>query len=168
MKRFGFLSLLVCAGCLSRETLVNRAIVDAPPLVNDSCPPGPARFRLSESPADIKAEETYTSGLSHSEIHKVVRSNLKDIQACYQANGFGLSGYLKPRFYISVQGCVFESSIAESTIPSPELAACVKKRILSWKFPKPKSDRKIEIEYPILFKGNGENTVELPNDASEK
>lgn len=168
MKRLGIVWLLALAGCLSPEAAVNRSIVNMPPLENPTCAPGPSRLRLSENPNEKKSDGLNQSGLTHSEIHTVVRANIKEIQDCYNANALGLSGYLKTRLHISPSGCVYESSIAESTIPSSELASCVKKRVLSWKFPKPKGDRQVEIEYPLSFKGNGENTIELPSDPAER
>jgi hypothetical protein len=54
------------------------------------------------------------------------------------------------KWILTTQGEIVDLNLVSSTIRSPQMAKCVKQKILGWRFPKPKKGS-IEITYPFFF-----------------
>jgi TonB family protein len=106
----------------------------------------------------VRAEEPIvgTGTLDKSVIANVIRSHLKEVQACYEQtlkSEPNLKGKVLVAFEISPTGTVTTASIqaADGTITNAAMNKCVVGAVQSWQFPKPKGDGNVKVTYPFIF-----------------
>ena len=101
------------------------------------------------------AEATLTGALDKELIRRVVRENQRQIRHCYERllqRNPGLAGRVTVRWRIDADGSVGESEVAESTVNTPALGACLADAVRGWKFPRPKGGGVVRVSYPFVFR----------------
>jgi TonB family protein len=87
------------------------------------------------TPIDREGEVTSLAGRDPDQVSKVVNGHNDAIEYCYQKElkrNPTLKGKLVVRFTINPQGKVSSATIVSSTLNSPELEACILRRIQRW------------------------------------
>ena len=103
--------------------------------------------------------EALSCGLDRELVRQVIHAHRSQIRFCYEdqlTRNPGLAGKVAVRFVIGAAGTVGSSEVAQSTVHSPGLEACVAGRVRSWTFPRPKTGGVVVVTYPFLFKPSGE------------
>lgn len=98
--------------------------------------------------------EEFSAGIDREAIRRVILSNTRQIQACYE-KGLNkqpnLYGKVLIEWIITTNGRVASARVASSTLNSPEVESCVVSRLRTWKFPEPPPDQEAQVTYPFLF-----------------
>ncbi|MBU1536773.1 protein kinase [Myxococcota bacterium] len=88
----------------------------------------------------------------------VIRSTLKrcrgSIRRCYLAileKQSKIQGVVQVKLHADKEGIMQKVTILRDTIHSPELIACMKRKMMKWTFPTGGSDTALEISYPYHF-----------------
>ncbi len=96
-------------------------------------------------------------GLEKSEVNAVVKQNIAQIRYCYNRGlrmNPALLGKIVSSFVIGAEGKVTTSRIRSSTLGTPQVENCIRKKIASWKFPRPRGGGNVKVSYPFLLKPN--------------
>jgi hypothetical protein len=94
--------------------------------------------------------------LDTSVIVKEIRSRLGAVKACYEAGlkrNPNIGGRIELRFEVSAIGKVTSAQIENDTMHDDEVAACIKSRVSSWRFPAP-SGGSAQFSYPFIFQSS--------------
>jgi hypothetical protein len=94
-------------------------------------------------------------GLERSEVDAVVKENLSQIRFCYNRglrSNPSLQGKVVSNFTIGGDGKVLQSRIKNSTLSELIVEDCIKQRVASWNFPKPRGGGQVVVSYPFLLK----------------
>lgn len=97
-------------------------------------------------------------GLTKEEVYAVIYKHMSEVRYCYEAAMLGsqkLEGKLNIDFRINASGVVDRASGAKSSTSSRKLDDCVVRRLMTWKFPKPKGGVNVNVSYPFIFKTLG-------------
>ena len=97
--------------------------------------------------------------LDRSDIDAYVRRNLAKVLWCYQKGlekNPELVGRVVFNFVISANGDVISSKVLKTTLGNAEIENCVAEQIQKIKFPKPKGDGIVFVNYPFTFKNKEE------------
>lgn len=96
-----------------------------------------------------------SKGLEAEEILKVIRENLGQIKCCYESFlqiNPDSSGRIKVLFIVNLDGSVKNVSTKENTVSQSKIMEnCISKRMLEWKFPKPRGNIPVTVTYPFEF-----------------
>lgn len=93
-------------------------------------------------------------GLDPDIINAVIRRYLPQIQHCYEqqlALNSKLKGKVRVSFVISGDGSVKKAQVVESSLRNLPTENCIAKKILGWKFPKPRGGGTVGVKYPFLL-----------------
>lgn len=95
-------------------------------------------------------------GLTRDEVGRVIHQHMKEVRYCYESSmvrapASEVKGQVSLAFTINSGGSVSKSSVAQSSVPDPALGDCIRKRLGTWKFPKPKGGVTVNITYPFIF-----------------
>ena len=108
-----------------------------------------------------------SSALTHGEVTAVFQKHVSEVRMCYESamiNQPDLHGTITLAFSILSNGSVKAATIKDSDLggrsPASQkdtvLGDCLKKRVSSWVFPKPRDGREVQITaYPLVFKSLG-------------
>lgn len=102
------------------------------------------------TPVDVDGQ------LDPSIIAREIRGRLGAIKACYEAGlkrNPNIGGKLQLRFEISTVGKVTSADIETDTMHDPDVAACIKNRVRTWRFPAP-SGGPVQFSYPFIFQSS--------------
>lgn len=91
-------------------------------------------------------------------IRRVVREHSPQVRYCYEKElnvSPGLSGKIAVRWMIGPDGKVTSASITDSSMNSAAVEACLKNRVMTWRFPSPRGGGSVVVNYPFLFKKAG-------------
>ncbi|MES2744827.1 MAG: AgmX/PglI C-terminal domain-containing protein [Bdellovibrionota bacterium] len=95
-----------------------------------------------------------SEGLDSLEIQRVVRTNLNQVQHCYnqlQAVNSKAKGKIKVNFTIAPTGLVSKVGIAEDTIGDAKFGECLIGKIMRWRFPAPRGGKEFSTTYPFTL-----------------
>ncbi|MGE0171593.1 MAG: AgmX/PglI C-terminal domain-containing protein [Oligoflexales bacterium] len=87
-------------------------------------------------------------------IEGVVDTNQYQLQLCFELalkRNKTTSGRMEWQWILNSKGEISAIELVSSSIKDPQMTQCVKQKILSWKFPKPRRGS-IEIVHPFVFK----------------
>jgi TonB family protein len=95
-------------------------------------------------------------GLTRDEVGRVIHAHMKEVRYCYESSmvrapASKVEGSVALAFTIVATGKVTKSSVAQSSVPDSALGECIRKRLDSWQFPKPKGGVNVNITYPFIF-----------------
>lgn len=100
---------------------------------------------------------TVSGSLDKEVIRRVIQRHISEVKRCYETElekKKDLAGRVMVRFTIGTDGKVTESSIAESTLHSPEAERCITDAVKGWEFPAPRGG-KVAITYPFVLAASG-------------
>lgn len=98
-----------------------------------------------------KADE----GLTKEEVGAVIHGHMGEVRYCHEAamlQNPKIEGRLVIQFKIDPRGRVEMASTEYSTLPKGSLEECVRTRLVSWMFPKPRGGVHVTVSYPFNFK----------------
>jgi hypothetical protein len=87
-------------------------------------------------------------------IEKVIAKNRFELQLCFEnalRRNKEMAGNMEWQWRIDSRGIIDDLSLVKSTISDQTMINCVRSRIQSWKFPRPRHGA-VEISYPFEFK----------------
>ena len=87
-------------------------------------------------------------------IKEVIHEHHKEVRACYEVELVrqpDLAGRVLSQFTISGAGDVVAVVLRDSTLGNPTVEECVRRRLLSWKFPKPVGGGNVDVVYAFNF-----------------
>ena len=87
-------------------------------------------------------------------IKEVIREHHKEVRACYEVELVrqpDLAGRVLSQFTISTTGNVTDVVLRESTVGNPAIEDCLRKHLLTWKFPKPHGGGTVDVIYAFDF-----------------
>lgn len=120
-------------------------------------PKGPAAFiKVPAKPASLESQ----GGLDKDDIMRVIRGNGQLIKYCYEARVLergAFAGKVALDFRIGPDGKVLRATVAENTTEDEQLGTCVVARVLAWEFPKPIGGGNVDVTFPWIFMGAGQN-----------
>lgn len=97
-------------------------------------------------------------GLTKDEVGEVIHKHLSEVRYCYESAMIhtpDIEGKLMTNFAIGGNGIVKTADVKSSTLPDPRLDDCIIRRLLTWKFPKPRGGVDVAVTYPFIFKTLG-------------
>ena len=97
-------------------------------------------------------------GLTKDEVGEVIHKHLSEVRYCYESamiRSPDIEGKLMTDFTINGQGIVKSADVKSSTLPDPRLDDCIIRRLVTWKFPKPRGGVDVAVAYPFIFKSLG-------------
>lgn len=116
--------------------------------------PQPEPVQRPESASDDPPKAKVKGALDANEVRQVVRSNIPDVQACYEEtlrSRPGVEGRVTVQFAIGADGRVLVAVVAESSVGDATLEACVVEAVKGWVFPEPHGGGKVVVTYPFVF-----------------
>ncbi len=111
-------------------------------------------LRRTKRPIVIGGVAQVSGGLDRKTVQKVTRRNLGGIKWCYQDSlqrDPSLKGRLKLRFKILPNGRTASIQVTGMERDGA-LTECVKRKMLRWRFPVPKSGNAVKVTYPLVLK----------------
>lgn len=97
-------------------------------------------------------------GLTRDEVGEVIHRHLSEVRYCYESAMIrmpDLEGKLVTAFTINGGGIVRDADVKSSTLPDPRLDDCILRRLVTWRFPKPRGGVDVAVSYPFIFKTLG-------------
>lgn len=97
-------------------------------------------------------------GLERGEILRVVRRHQSEMKYCYESQLHqepDLAGKVAVLFVIGPSGEVVEAAVAESSLSSGPVEACMLDRIRRWRFPEPQGGGTVTVTFPWVFRPAG-------------
>lgn len=87
-------------------------------------------------------------------IKEVIHEHHREVRACYEVELVKqpeLAGRVLSQFTISGTGDVVAVVLRDSTLGNSAIEECVRRRLLSWKFPKPIGGGNVDVIYAFNF-----------------
>ena len=107
----------------------------------------------------IPGKTTVVGGLDKDVIMKVIKRHQNEIKFCYEQElqkNPALAGKVAVAWTIDPSGGVSEANISESSIGNANVESCIEQRIRRWKFPEPQGGGVVNVTFPWIFKGAGD------------
>lgn len=104
------------------------------------------------------SNSSVAEGLTKDEVGRVIHSHMAEIRYCYESSMIrnpDLEGKLEVDFTINSGGTVKSADVKSSTLNDPSLEDCVIRKLVRWRFPKPKGGVEVAVSYPFIFKSLG-------------
>jgi len=97
----------------------------------------------------VQAERVTSSvpGLDKTQIDRVVKRRSFEVKPCLD----GFQGKVFLTFRILGSGAVDGVKIDAGRDPSSDVADCVEKKVVRWKFPKPRDGQPVPVQFPLVF-----------------
>ena len=103
----------------------------------------------------LSDDASVEGGLDRDQIQAVVDRNQMQAVFCYE-KGIqttpGLSGRVFIKFTVSPSGSVSSASVASSSMNSHAVESCIVNKLRAWRFPRPKGNVAVRVNYPFNFK----------------
>jgi len=87
-------------------------------------------------------------------IKEVILEHHREVRACYEVELVKqpeLSGRVLSQFTISGTGSVIAVVLRDSTVGNPSIEDCLRRHLLTWKFPKPVGGGNVDVVYAFNF-----------------
>jgi hypothetical protein len=108
----------------------------------------------SAPPAPGTSGRPVRGSLDRKVIKDVIHEHHREVRACYEVELVkqpDLAGRVLSQFTISPTGDVVAVVLRDSTLGNPTIEECVRRRLLTWTFPKPIGGGKVDVVYPFNF-----------------
>ena len=96
----------------------------------------------------------FVGSLTKAQIKRVVRMYWFQIKYCYEkqlVRNRRLSGKIKLKWLIDARGMVQTATVIQTTMNNENVENCLVRRVLRWKFPRPKGNGIVSVTYPFIF-----------------
>ena len=87
-------------------------------------------------------------------IKEVIQEHHREVRACYEVELVkqpDLAGRVLSQFTISGTGSVVAVVLRDSTVGNPAIEDCLRRHLLTWKFPKPRGGGNVDVVYAFNF-----------------
>jgi hypothetical protein len=108
----------------------------------------------SPSPTRGTSGPPVRGSLDRKVIKDVIREHNREVRACYEVELVkkpDLAGRVLSQFTISATGNVVAVVLRDSTLANPAIEECVRRRLLTWKFPEPHGGGNVDVVYAFNF-----------------
>lgn len=108
----------------------------------------------------LSDEAIIEGGLDPEQVEAVIQRNRGQLTYCYEKalqSKPNLSGRTAVDFVISPSGHVSVARVSHTSTRSPQVDACIVDKLRGLKFPKPKGNVSVKVNYPFLFKRTGQS-----------
>jgi len=108
----------------------------------------------SRAPSPGTSGRPLRGSLDRKVIKDVIHEHHREVRACYEMEVVkqpDLAGHVLSQFTISGTGDVVAVVLRDSTLGNPTVEECVRRRLLSWKFPKPQGGGNVDVVYAFNF-----------------
>jgi hypothetical protein len=108
----------------------------------------------SGSPAPASSGRVARGSLDKKVIKDVIREHHREVRACYEMELVkqpDLAGRVLSQFTIAATGSVVGVVLRDSTVANPAIEECLRRRLLTWKFPKPVGGGSVDVVYAFNF-----------------
>ena len=114
-----------------------------------------SEFESKPSPKNppVKPKEPLIGEIEPEIVEKFIESNRLQLQLCYELalrRNESASGTMEWRWRIDSRGTISELALIASSIKDERMTECIRRRIGSWRFPRPRRGS-VEISYPFEF-----------------
>jgi hypothetical protein len=109
---------------------------------------------ISVTPAPGTSGRPLRGSLDKKVIKDVIHEHHREVRACYEVELVrqpDLAGRVLSQFTISGAGDVVAVVLRDSTLGNPTIEECVRRRLLTWKFPKPRGGGNVDVVYAFNF-----------------
>lgn len=103
----------------------------------------------------LSDDASVEGGLDREQIQAVVDRNQGQAVYCYEKgiqSNPGLGGRVMVKFVVSPSGAVSSASVASSSMGSSSVESCIVNKLRAWRFPRPKGNVAVRVNYPFNFK----------------
>jgi hypothetical protein len=86
-------------------------------------------------------------------VESFIRENKYQLQLCYELalrRNEGAAGTMEWRWRIDSRGSISDVALLSSSINDPRMATCIRQKISTWRFPRPRRGS-VEVSYPFEF-----------------
>ncbi len=100
------------------------------------------------------AEEEFIGSIDKEAIRRVIRRNRRAIKACYELalnRNKNLYGKLVLKWSIIEKGKAIKASVVSNTLNDREVANCIKRKLVTWRFPEPPANTEAVVTFPFVF-----------------
>jgi outer membrane biosynthesis protein TonB len=108
----------------------------------------------SGSPTPAESGKLGRGSLDKKVIKDVISEHHREVRGCYEVQLVkqpDLAGRVLSQFTISTTGNVTDVVLRESTVGNPAIEECLRKHLLTWKFPKPHGGGSVDVIYAFDF-----------------
>lgn len=108
----------------------------------------------SRPPDGAKSGPPARGSLDKKVIKDVIREHHGEVRACYEVELVkqpDLTGRVLSQFTISATGNVVAVVLRDSTVGNPAIEECLRRRLLTWTFPKPRGGGNVDVVYAFNF-----------------
>ena len=94
-------------------------------------------------------------GLTREEVGSVIHSHMGEVRYCHESallQNPRTEGKLMMTFEINGKGAVKSATMDTSQLTPGSLAECVRERLMTWQFPKPRGGVTVNVTYPFMFR----------------
>ena len=108
----------------------------------------------SGSPTPAESGKLGRGSLDKKVIKGVISEHHREVRGCYEVQLVkqpDLAGRVLSQFTISTTGNVTDVVLRESTVGNPAIEDCLRKHLLTWKFPKPHGGGTVDVIYAFDF-----------------
>lgn len=119
---------------------------------------GQGSSQVSLETEDARVDE----GLTKEEVGKVIHAHISEVRYCYESailRNPMIQGKLMVEFSIhgkpAVAGTVKQARVSSSSLEDAAVGDCIVKKLVGWRFPKPRGNVDVSVNYPFIFKTLG-------------
>ena len=115
-----------------------------------------AEFGLKDAvppPKQTPAKEPLLGEIDPEVIDGYIKNNRFDLQLCYELalrRNEQAAGVMELRWRIDSRGTISELALISTSIKDPRMTDCIRKKIATWRFPRPRNGS-VEVSYPFEF-----------------
>jgi hypothetical protein len=98
-------------------------------------------------------------GISRYAIRATIAKYLSQVRRCYEkqlAVTPGIQGLVEMSFQINSLGRLNYARVNKSLLNNKPTEACISKKMINWKFPKPKGGVNVDVKYPFMLRPVGQ------------
>lgn len=103
----------------------------------------------------ISQDMVLEGGLSRYEIQATIAKYLNQVRACYESQlktHPGLTGTVDIAFEVSGVGRLNFARTRGTSLSNPKVESCITRKMMGWKFPKPRGGVSVKVNYPFLLR----------------
>lgn len=103
----------------------------------------------------LSDDASVEGGLDRDQIIAVIERNKGQAVYCYEKgiqSNPNLGGRVMIKFLVGPSGSVSSASVASSSMGSSSVESCIVNKLRAWRFPRPKGNVAVKVNYPFNFK----------------